>query len=147
MVDFGQWKYTVDREATVRAYAAAERGWVDRCDCVQCRNFRIARSSAFPAAFLALLEQLGIDPAKDAEVYYIGRQAPGRYRYGGWFHFIGTLEETGDFPMVELEPGFSAFLCRAAFPRLPSLKEKPAVQLEFLADAVPWLLDGPEPAW
>jgi len=147
MGEFGQWKYGVDRAATIAAYAAAQHGWVDGCDCVQCRNFRLARGQAFPAAFLALLDELGIDPAKDAEVYYIGRHAPGCYRYGGWFHFIGTLDQTGDFPMVELAPGFSAFLCRAAFPRLHSLKEKPAVQVEFMADAVPWLLDEPEPAW
>jgi hypothetical protein len=146
MADFGRWKYTVDRAATIEAYAAAERGGVDGCDCGNCRNFRLARQEAFPAAFVRLLDQLGIDPRKDAEVYYIGRDRPGRHRYGGWYHFVGTLHETGDFPLVELAPGFQVFLCRAASPRLASLKNSAAVQVEFIADAVPWLLDEPEPA-
>lgn len=102
---FGRWKYSADRAATIEADASAERGGVDGCDCANCRNFRLARQEAFPAAFLRLLDQLGIDPRKDAEVYDIGGDGPGRRRYGGWYHFVGTLHETGDFPLVELAPG------------------------------------------
>jgi hypothetical protein len=52
----------------------------------------VARARAFPAEFLSLLDQLGIDPCKDAEVYRNARLAPGRHDYGGWYHFIGTLD-------------------------------------------------------
>jgi hypothetical protein len=143
MASFGQWKYTADRDATILAYSRAERGWVDKCDCVPCKNFRVARAQALPAKFLALLDELGIDPRKDGEVYYNARLAPGRHCYGGWYHFIGTLDETGDFPVVDLGDGFTAWMCRAYTPTLPSLKGMPAVQVEFLAKAVPWLLDEP----
>lgn len=144
MASFGQWKYTADRAATTLAYSRAERGGADNCNCAPCRNFRVARARAFPAKFLTLLDQLGIDPRKEAEAYYNARLAPGRHYYGGWYHFIGTLDETGDFPVVDLGDGFTAWMCRAYAPRLPSLKGVPAVQVEFLAEAVPWLLDEPE---
>lgn len=145
MARFGQWKYTADRGATILAYSRAEQGGADRCDCAGCRNFRIARAQVFPAAFLTLLDQLGIDPRKEAEVYRNGRVGPGRHDYGGWYHFVGALEETGDFPVIELQDGFTAWMCRAAAPRLASLKGTPVVQLEFHAQAVPWLLGEPEP--
>ena len=144
MADFGEWKYSADREATILAYGRTESGGSDTCDCANCRNFRVARARAFPAEFVALLDQLGIDPRKDAEVYHNARLAPGRHDYGGWYHFVGSLDQTGDFPPVDFGGGFTAWLCRASAPRLPSLKGTPVVQVEFRAQAVPWLLDEPE---
>jgi hypothetical protein len=144
MAEFGQWRYTVDRAATVQAYAHAPCGFAERCGCADCRNFRLARECVFPAAFLVLLEQLGIDPSKEGEAYRNARLAPGRHDYGGWYHFIGTLDETGDFAAVDFGGGFTAWMCRGAAPTLSSLKGAKVVQLEFHSDAVPWLLDEPE---
>jgi hypothetical protein len=143
MSDLDEWKYHADRDATILAYGRTERGGADTCDCAGCRNFRAARADCFPPEFIALLGQLGIDPRKDAEVYHNARIAPGRHDYGGWYHFIGTLDETGG-PRVKLGPDFSVRMCPASAPRLPSLDGKQAVQLEFHAEAVPWLLDEPE---
>lgn len=140
--NFGQWKYTPERRATVRAYDQAERGGADTCSCATCRNFRLARARVFSAKFLALLEGLGIDPHKDTEVYYIAQRTPGRHDYGGWYHFVGTLDETGDFPPVDFGDGFTVRMCRASAPRLQVLKDLPVVQVEFHAQAVPWLLDA-----
>lgn len=144
MSNFGQWEYSADRDATISAYRRAERGGVDTCDCANCRNFRVARANVFPESFLRLLDQLGIDPLKDGEVYHNARLSSGRHDYGGWYHFIGTLEKTGDFPVVQLAEGFTAWMCHAFAPRLASLKNEPTVQLEFHAQQVPWLLDEPE---
>jgi hypothetical protein len=79
MACFGQWTYTVDRDATALAYRLVEKGGVDTCGCAACRNFRVARLNAFPAEFRALLDQLGIDPNKDGEVYHNGRIALGHH--------------------------------------------------------------------
>ena len=144
MSSFGEWKYTADRDATIIAYGRAERGGADTCDCANCRNFRVARARVFPNEFLTLLDRLGIDPVKDAEVYHNARLAPGRHDYGGWYHFMGTLDEAGDFPPVALGEGFTAWMCRASAPRLQGLEGAPVVQLEFQAETVPWLLDEPE---
>jgi hypothetical protein len=145
MPNFGQWKYSADRDATINAYRQMKRGGVDTCDCPTCRNFRVARERVFPEAFLRLLDELGIDPLKDSEVYHNARLSPGRHDYGGWYHFIGTLDETGDFPVVQLGDGFTAWMCRASAPRLARLEKVPTVQLEFHAERVPWLLNEPEP--
>jgi hypothetical protein len=145
MADFDEWKYRVDRDATILAYSRTERGGADTCDCAGCRNFRTARPDCFPPEFIALLSQLGIDPRKDAEVYHIARIAPGRHHYGGWYHFIGTLDEIGDSPRVKLGANFSVRMCPARAPRLPSLEGKQVVELEFYAEAVPWRLEEPDP--
>lgn len=142
---FDEWHYTVDRDATIATYARAEDGGADRCDCNGCRNFRLARTRVYPSTFLALLDRLGIDPHKEAEAYHNARLAPGRHDYGGWFHFVGTLDETKEFAKIDLGAGFTTWLCRADAPRLPSFEgQRSLVQLEFHSDAVPWLLEEPE---
>jgi hypothetical protein len=144
MSNFDEWKYRADRDATTLAYSRTDRGGADTCDCAGCRNFRAARADCFPPEFIALLGQLGIDPCKEAEVYHNARIGPGRHDYGGWYHFIGTLDEMHEPAPVKLSPGFSVWLCPASAPRLPSLEGKQVVQLEFHAQAVPWQLDEPE---
>ena len=146
MAVFGEWKYSVDRDATRLAYQQVDRGGVDTCDCNGCRNFRVVREQVFPAQFLALLDVLGIDPRKDGEIYHLGPSAPGHHVYGGWYHFIGSLDEIGDFTPIDFgPPNLKVWLCHATAPRLATLKDKPTVQLEFQAEDVPWLLDEPEP--
>jgi hypothetical protein len=145
MTLFGEWEYSSDRDATILAYGQAEGGGVDSCDCNGCRNFRVARERVFPATFHTLLGQLGIDLHKDGEVWRAGRLALGRHVYGGWYHFIGTLDKTGDFAPIDLGPNFKVWMCHANAPRLPSLKEKSVVQVGFYTEMVPWLLDEPEP--
>jgi hypothetical protein len=144
MSDFDEWKYRADRDATILAYARTERGGADTCNCAGCRNFRTARADYFPPEFITLLDQLGIDPRKDAEVHHNARIAPRRHDYGGWYHFIGTLDEIGASSPVKLGANFTVWMCPASAPGLPSLDGEQLVQLEFHAEAVPWLLDEPE---
>jgi hypothetical protein len=98
----------------------------------------------FPESFVALLDDLGIDPSKDAEVYHNGRVSPGRHSYGGWYHFVGELVGVANFSALDLNPEFSVWLCAASAPRLPVFDGASVVQVEFLAGAVPWLLREPE---
>lgn len=141
---FGQWGFTSDRGATIVAYADAVHGGSDRCKCNGCRNFAAARSLVYPPAFLSLLESLGIDPRKDGEVYHNGQLAPGCHDYGGWFHFVGTLERTGDFPMVAMSEHFEVWLVSSHSPALAGLRGLPLVEVAFHATAVPWMLNEPE---
>jgi hypothetical protein len=145
MAAFGSWVYSCDLDATASAYAAANDGGSETCTCNGCRNFRAARERVYPRDFLDLLRTLGVDPRKDGEVYHVGRRVPGKHYYGGWFHFVGSLDDTGDFPPVTFGEGFRAWLCRAHAPCLSELKGKNLVQLEFQAESVPWCLDEPEP--
>ena len=98
----------------------------------------------YPPDFVVFLQSLGIDPQKDGEVYHNARLAPGRHDYGGWFHFVGTLEETGDFPVVAMSANFDAWLTTQSAPPLSTLIGLPLVEVSFHATAVPWSLDEPE---
>jgi hypothetical protein len=140
----GDWLFTCDRRATVDAYGRAQAGGADSCACNTCRNFVVVRDRVFPPAFLELLCSLGIDPHKDGEVYHNARLAPGRHDYGGWFHFVGSLDRTGDFSVVDLGDGFTVWLTRKAAPALAALKDHPLVELQFHAANVPWGLNEPE---
>jgi hypothetical protein len=144
MGTFGMWEFTNDRTATIAAYARIVRGGSDACSCNGCRNFVAARDKVYPSEFIALLCSLGIDSRKDGEVYHNAQLAPGRHDYGGWFHFVGTLQKTGDFPVVPMGPGISAWLRNKTAPALPCLDGMPLVEVEFHADSVPWVLKEAE---
>jgi hypothetical protein len=130
-----------DYHATAAAYARAVAGGADTCSCNGCRDFVLVRNRTYPKTFVAFLESLGIDPSKDGEVYHTGEMTPGNHHYGGWFHFAGSLEKTGDFAAVEMERGFNVYLCRKSAPEVPALKGLSLVQVEFQAECVPWVLD------
>jgi hypothetical protein len=140
----GEWLFTNDLIATRQAYSGICAGGADECNCNGCRNFISVRDRVFPPAFLTLLESLGIESHKDGEVYHNGQISPGRHDYGGWYHFVGSLDRTGDLPPVDFGGGFTAWLCRSHSPALPGLTGLPLVELQFHADNVPWGLSEPE---
>jgi hypothetical protein len=144
MAEFGQWRYTVDRTATADAYAREAAGGAQKCTCTGCRNFVVARDEILPARFVEFLNTLGVDSTKDAEVYHSGRIAPGCHHYGGWYHFIGTLDSTGDFAPVDFGNGFTAWLCAAHAPRISTMSDRSVVQVEFSTNRAPWVLDSSE---
>jgi hypothetical protein len=145
MATFGQWQYRCELLVTEHAYLKAEVGGAESCGCNTCRNFVAVRDKLLPPEFVALLHSLGVKHTKDAEVYHLARVSPGRHQYGGWYHFVGCLEKTGDFPMVNVSPSFKVWMCKDSAPHLEALEGLPRVQLEFVADDVPWALHEPEP--
>lgn len=145
MATLGQWQYTCDYPATQSAYLLAKTGGAESCSRNTCRNFVAVRERVLPTEFTALLRSLGMEYTKDAEVCHLGRLPSGEHRYGGWFHFAGKLEKTGDFPMVAMSPNLKIWLCNGNAPHLETLNGVPRVQLEFDLINVPWVLDEAEP--
>jgi hypothetical protein len=143
MAEFGGCTYSGDREATIAAYAAVERGYTEICGCIHCRNFIKAREQVFPQAFLQLLNELGIDATKEAETYHNARLSPGKHNYAGWFHFIGSMGSFDQSNYVDFGRGFTAYISKTSALKPPSFG--PAIQLEFQSESVPWVLDEPEP--
>lgn len=47
-------------------------GDAEECGCTFCENFAIQRELIYPASFRALLEQLGVDPNKEGEIFECG---------------------------------------------------------------------------
>jgi len=127
-----------DRAATVAAYIALPTGGADRCGCVHCRNFAAQRTDAYPQAFRALLDNLGIDPSKEGEVYDMMGPFEANIRpMGGWFYFVGQLIEKGE---RLVEAGDFKYWFQPAFPRAPACFGKQVSAIEFTTQ-VPWVLN------
>ena len=138
-----QWILEADRSATETAYAQ-NIGF--KCDCSGCRNFYSVRRLGFPSELLQLLSQFGIDPNKDGENYDLGLLHDGHpklVQYGGWYHFVGTIEKDGGNP-VQLNRDWSVWFSKRIVSPDAAFRGLPLVQLEFEAK-LPWILDEPYP--
>lgn len=152
---FGRWEISADAESTRKAYASVLLGGPEKCGCEPCLNFAAARNQIYPADVLALFARLGISSSREVEIYYMGRLAPDRHLYGGWFHFVGSILSGADAAKQVAEnlwqPEFErisehfkmGFSSRVELAREP-FAGLPLVQLEFTAE-VPWVLAAPEP--
>jgi hypothetical protein len=127
-----------DRKATVAAYQALSTGSADQCGCVYCRNFTAQRANIYPQTFRALLDQLGIDPDKEGEIYDgIGPFEVAVRPTGGWFYFVGELIEPGE---KLVQAGNFQYWVQPAFPRAPACFGESVAAIEFSAQ-IPWVLE------
>ena len=127
-----------DREATAAAYSSLSSGGADRCTCIYCRNFAAQRGAIYPPAFRELLDQLGIDPNKEGEVFDLVGPADWKIRpTGGWFYFVGEFIEKGEKLM---QAGNFQYWFQPSFPRPPACFGEPVLAVEFSAQ-VPWVLN------
>lgn len=111
-LQFARWQISFDAEATRRAYAAIPMGGPESCGCEHCQNFAAAREQAYPKQARDLFARLGIHHRREAEVYHLNQVRPGTHLYGGWFHFVGSIERGEEAkapagtPMLDLGSGF-----------------------------------------
>lgn len=155
-IHFKRWVLLAEPERTAEAYRAIERSAAEVCGCDPCRNFLAQRDQIYPAEALALFAQLGIDATREAEVYHMARVGPGRHHYGGWLHFVGTLQSGEDSKSVlgdggtrvsfeELTAEFAIAFTRVVDLVSPAFGRLPVMQLEFAVE-LPWVLkDAHEP--
>ena len=128
-----------DRERTEGAYAGMKSGDAERCGCSHCQNFAAQRSTAYPETFRRVLDRLGIDPAKEGEVYECGQEGSLRL-YSGWFYFSGELIEPGE-RMIDAGSGFQFYFSDAK--RLPESTGDfggNVLAVEFSGAKVPWII-------
>ncbi len=127
-----------DPQATAAAYSNLPSGGSDRCKCVYCRNFAAQRATVYPPAFRTLLDQIGIDPGKEGEVYdKVGPFEEKIRPTGGWFYFVGELIEKGE---KLIQAGDFQYWFQPSFPRPPAFFGERVAAIEFSAQ-VPWVLD------
>ena len=93
-----------DRDATAAVYGTLEHGDAEECGCTFCKNFAVQRELIYPPSFRALLEQLGVDPNKEGEIFECGPVKDGCHLYGGWFHFVGEMVTAGERDQTFLTP-------------------------------------------
>lgn len=127
-----------NRERTRQAYSSMNGGDAERCGCSYCRNFAAQRSTAYPEVFRSLLDQLGIDPEKEGEVYESGPAGALR-NYGGWLYFSGELVQPGE-RMTDTGSGFQYWFADAKYLPKPKVDFGPSVlAIEFLT-TLPWVI-------
>jgi hypothetical protein len=130
-----------DPEKTRAAYSTMKGGAAEACGCSCCLNFAAQRATAYPQGFRLLLNQLGIDPEKEGEVYECGADGPLRV-YGGWFYLAGELVEAGE-QMTDAAPGFQYFFRKAELPGLDAGFGEDVLAVEFIT-RLPWVISvGP----
>ena len=132
-VRLGDQTIRYDRSRTFQAYATMKGGTAERCGCLFCQNFLSQRSTVYPQNFLALLDQLGIDPEREGEVY--GSSPTPLSEYGGWFYLAGELIDAGE-RLTDVGSGFGYFF-RPCGP-VPGFGED-VLALEFLTK-LPWVI-------
>jgi hypothetical protein len=128
-----------DRESTVAIYRNIENGDAEVCGCVYCQNFAAQRNSAYPASFRTVLDQLGIDPVKEGEVYASGPTVEGKFAYGGWLYFVGEMVEAGEKNIDASEAQRFEFYFTAHCPASPVFPGRPLLAVEFMTN-LNWVL-------
>ena len=133
-----------DLELTRAAYAALDSGVAEKCGCPYCRNFAMQRSTAYPETFRRLLDQLGVDLAKEGDLHEEGAEDT-LVRYGGWFYLAGELIQPGE-RLANTSPDFQYFFRVSHKPRAMADFEDEVLALEFTTK-LPWILsEQPPPA-
>ena len=92
----------------------------------------------YPRAFLALLDNQGIDSNKEGEVFDTVGPFDDKIRpTGGWFYFVGELIKKGEGLM---HAGDFQYWVQPSFPRAPACFGESVAAIEF-ATKVTWVLD------
>jgi len=133
-----------DRDATAAIYGTLEHGDAEECGCTFCKNFAGQRELVYPASFRALLEELGIDPNKEGEVFECGPVEDGCHLYGGWFYLVGEMVTAGEQNSNASDSHQFAFWFTTNCPNAPAFHCGPLLAIEFTAH-VRWVLpESPE---
>jgi len=98
-MDIGSIRCVVDAETTRRIFSQLASGGAERCGCMHCRNFVLARELAFPQPLRNALESAGIDWRKESEAVHYYRDPDAGHIYDVWVNFIGTVENGDRFAM------------------------------------------------
>ena len=156
ILDVSRWRVRPDVALTREAHSHLSRSSTAECGCDGCLNFEAYRDQLLRSPLGELLLSLGIDPPWEAEVYEMGKVAPGRHAYGAWYHFVGELVSGGPAwhelnpnlrtPAFErFAPGIDVGLHTDCQLVRASFKGLPLVQLE-IAVEIPSVISTPEPS-
>ena len=153
--EMGMYRLDIDVDRTKQFYNNAE---YDDCECPGCRNFAKA-CHLLPETVQQFFQQFGIDIANPAEKSAYCSKDEGRTSYyHGFYHICGSILE-GKYPWLQvgertyqldenyslkITPDFSVFFrneCSLVHKDFPT----PVIQMEFLCEHIPWVLDQPNP--
>ncbi len=90
-VEFLNWTFEADVEATAATYSSIREGEAQSCFCESCERYLRFRDSLFPHNVLELFNKLGIDYTKEIDLINQGVVSSGRIWYETWFDFKGII--------------------------------------------------------
>src|SRR5262245_23897975 len=135
---YREWLFECDPDATRIAYKQITRGGAEDCACAGCQNFLAQRENVFPDEVLQLFLRLGIDYRRDAEIYQSAKLESGSHGYGGWFHFIGKIQEQPLGP-AQISKSLTIDFIPGRDLAAASFDKEPLVQVEITAE-LPWII-------
>ena len=158
-LNFDNYDVDIDVEATRRAHSRLPRT-SEKCGCAGCRNFTLAIGDVLGEGGRRLFASVGVeDPAKATESCVDLPHGDGTFLYGAWYHLFGRIrrrfEAVPDATSAEWgearerrvgERAHISFVDgRRIIGREAAFGDAAIVQMELSAEAVPWVLDGPNP--
>jgi hypothetical protein len=137
--------FEVDADATRAAYARIARGDAETCACSRCRNYVAVRDRALPPGVRGILEALGVDVAKEADVMDLGPASDGGTRVVVTFHAVGR-PAGGEAPAASWAPetGVQVSLGAGDWHAAPEFRGQPLL-LASVELSTPWVLSEPHP--
>ena len=155
IINYREWVFDCDVQATQAAYGKIEIGDTSLCECDYCANFAAQRHTIYPQEVLDLFKQLGIDHTKEDETAEYGRVENRQHLhlYIGGFHFIGSILEGTDVAKtteeklvdsLKFENGFSlSFASGQMMLSHQVFNDLKVVAVQFSCE-LPWAIDKPE---
>jgi hypothetical protein len=150
-LEIGSIRCVVDVELTRRIFSRLSTGGAEKCGCLHCRNFALARDLAFPRPLRIALESAGIDWRKESEAVHYYRDPNVGHIYDVWVNFIGFVENGDPFAMpADHDAGptvqITAYNDAERYAPKPALfnNDRTVGRIEVRV-GLPWVLAEPDP--
>lgn len=128
----GKWKIQYDRATTLKLYKEIRPSLIWQCNCYSCRNYNFIREKIYPGNFLEILDKLGINYKKEAEIYHIRKTGFKKQLYCGWYHFTGRfIKNPGRNSVIYLSDNFQIFFTENKILVHDVFNTHPVIQVEF----------------
>ena len=146
-IKYKNWIFEADPMTTKDIYERVKCGGAEECGCSDCKNYQKQRDVAFSEEIIELLERLGIDYRKEAEVCHLCRKEDGYHQYNGWFHFIGRIKKADnkvqESKYSTITEDFNMLFTKKRDLANKEFNDYPLVQLEY-ATSLPWIIKEKE---
>lgn len=112
------------------------RADTESCGCTECTNY-VNSCDAFSSEVSNFFLSLGIDPRKEADLFYCCQNDDGRHLYQGSYHFVGSIidaPETNWFRIGNFEFAITNVAIQSNV--IPSEFPKPICELSFEANII-----------
>lgn len=130
LLTLGPFRIWYDADANRKAYSQVAIGGPEQCGCIDCKNFIQRRDNFYPSELKQLLQTLGIDYRKEAEVVTYGEPGQPPVVLEGWYNLIGRVE-SGDDALYNLTPDFQLDVSNGGLLPQTALKGHDLVKLEW----------------